>query len=290
MAYLDRHRLLLQVLVSVLLLSCIVQCSYSPETTATYLRHYFGKCLEFDAAREIFIFTSICREKFHFSAGAKFLHMPTKKCLFVSSTSDGSYISLSNQCNATGNLFQYDERNKVIIHLMSGKCLCPEGNSDDPSDNTPVVIKPGCEKNANKYYFRPNAYYIIRHFSGYCWVYVASEDAIKLRSSMPCDRFYYENNYHLKHANTGKCVTYHSSSPYYLKLQDDCTSATTIFKQNAFSGIQLSSPSYCVHPKSGILKPPSDDNLVRYPSCGDEDKIKFYFYDERGEYACRYEN
>ena len=257
-------------------------CNYTPETTTFYIRHHYAKCLEYDTTRQIFVFTSICREKFRWSYGAKFIHLLTNKCLNLNSTADGSFLSLSSRCDSTSNLFQYDQSNRVIIHLISGKCLHPESGPDDPSSNTAVVIKSGCHHNTNKYYFRPNAYYIIRQFSGYCWVYESSSNYIKLKNPNVCDRFKYENDYHLRHVNTGKCVTYSNGSPYYLILTDDCNSPKTIFKQNGYSNIELTT-SYCVHPKSGLIKPPLNDHVVRYHTCGNNDKIRFYFYDERGK-------
>ena len=258
-----------------------ISCYYTPETTTFYLRHYFAKCLQYDTTRQVFVFTSICREKFRWSSGAKFVHIPTNKCLNVNSTADGSFLGLSSPSNSTTNLFQYDQSKRVIIHLISGKCLHPESGPDDPSSNIAVVIKSGCHHNTNKYYFRPNAYYIIRHFSGYCWVYESSSNYIKLKNPNVCDRFQYENDYHLRHVNTGKCVTYIDGSPHYLILTDDCSSPKTIFKQNGYSNIELTT-NYCVHPYNGWIQPQLNEKLVRYYGCEDIDRIRFYFYDERG--------
>ena len=145
-----------------------------------------------------------------------------------------------------------------------------------------MVVRSGCNLDTNKYYFRPNAYYIIRHFGGYCWVYDSSSNFIKLRNPNVCDRFHYENDYHLRHVNTGKCVIYDDPFPYYLRLTDDCTSPKTVFKQNAYSNIELE-PGYCVHPLTGLLQPPFNDHVVRYfPGCADDDRLRFYFHDERG--------
>ena len=258
--------------------------TYTAQTTTFYLRHYFAKCLQYDTTRQVFVFTSICREKFQWSTGAKFLHVPTNQCLNVNSTTDGSFLGLSSNCDSTSDLFQYDQRNRVIIHLNSGKCLHPQTGSSNPSANTAVVIKSGCNLDTNKYYFRPNAFYIIRHFSGYCWVFDSSTNYIKLRNPNVCDRFHYENDYHLRHVNTGKCVTYDDASPYYLRLTDDCDSFKTVFKQNAYSNIELE-PGYCVHPLTGLLQPPFNDHVVRYfPGCADDDRLRFYFYNERGSF------
>ena len=257
-------------------------CYYTSVTTTFYLRHYFAKCLQYDKARQVFVFTSICREKFQLSSGTKVIHVPTNKCISVNSTVDGSFLGLSSRCDSTSNLFQYDQSSRTIIHLTSGKCLFPESGPDKPSSNTAVVIKSGCHHNTNKYYFRPNAYYIIRHFSGYCWDYVSSKNLIELRNPSVCDRFQYENDYHLRHVNTGKCVTYDDSSPNYLRLTEDCSSPKSIFNQNRFSNIELKT-SYCVHPFTSLVRPPLGDSLVRYNACGNNDIIRFNFFDERGK-------
>ena len=269
------------ILAVALLLIAYSNCNYTPESTTFYIRHYFAKCLQYDTTRHIFVFTSICKEKFQWSSGAKLIHVSSNQCVNVNSTVDGSFLALSSQCHSTSNIFQYDQANRVIIHLLSAKCLHPESGSDDPSSNVGVVIKSGCHLNTNKYYFRPNAYYIIRHFSGFCWVYESSTNYLKLKNPNVCDRFQYESDNRLRHVNTGKCVIYQESSPYYLTLTQDCSSPKTIFKQNEYSNIHLTG-TYCVHPYSGSLTPPLNDYLVRYHTCGAHDQIRFYFFDERG--------
>lgn len=281
MAFVERSRSQLSTMWILALLICNCKGGFIPEPGTFYIRHYFGNCLEFDVTRQVFAFRSICREKFMWLSGAKILHIPTKKCMFVNSTADGSFLVLSTNCNSTSNLFQYDEIKKVIIHLISAKCLHAESGPNDPSTGTAVVIKSGCDIDTNKFYFRANAYYKIRHFSGYCWVYDSSDSYIKLKNTV-CDRFEYKNDFHLRHVNTGKCVTYVDSSPHYLTLTDDCRSPKTVYRLNEYANIQLSS-DVCVHPHSGMVKPPVNDYVVRYPGCSNSDAIRFYFYDERGE-------
>ena len=145
-----------------------------------------------------------------------------------------------------------------------------------------MIIKSGCNLNTSKYYFRPNAYYIIRHFGGHCWVYDTSSNYIKLRNPSVCDRFYYENDYHLRHVNTGKCVTYDAPTDY-LVLTEDCTSPKTVWKQITHSNIQQM-PDYCVHPRGGSTQPVVNEVLHYFYGCGDYDKLRFYFHDERGNF------
>ena len=254
---------------------------YTAQTTTFYLRHYFAKCLQYDTTRQVFVFTSICREKFQWSSGAQLLHVPTNQCLNVNSTSDGSFLGLSSNCESRSTLFQYDQANRVVIHLISGKCLHAQTGAASPSSSVAVVIKSGCNLDTNKYYFRPNAYYIIRHFGGHCWAYDSSNNYVKLRNPNACDRFHYENDYRLRHVNTGKCVTYDGVSQH-LRLTDNCSSPKTVFKQIAHSNIE-STPGFCVHPYGGATQPQVNELLIRFPECGNYDKLHFYFYDEKGK-------
>ena len=255
-------------------------CNYVPDTSTFYLRHYFGKCLEYDASRKVFVFASICREKFRWSSGARFLHIATGKCVHVNSTSDGSFLGLSAECTSRGSLFQYDEANSIISHLLSGKCLHAESGSSSPPSSNPVIIKTGCSQNRNKFYFRRSVHYIIRQrSSGYCWVYDSVYNYVRLNRPLACERFTYENNYSLRHVNTGKCVMFEKTAPHYLRLSDDCN---TGFRQISFFNLQVS-PTNCIHPATGSPQPPANDALVSYPFCGDQPKLYFDFYDDRGK-------
>ena len=242
----------------------------------SYLRNFFGKCLEYNANRQVFVFTTICREKFQWSSGAKIVHIPTAKCLNVNSTADGSFLTLTNRCNETSNLFQYDEGNHTIIHLISGKCLHPESRNN-PSSNEAVIIKPDCSLKTNKYWFRPTAYYIIRHSSGLCWSYNDASTQLKLQSSQ-CDRFQYENDYRLKHVDTGKCVW--ETDSHYLNLTTDCESVTTEYRFNEFDNIKTSADR-CIHPLNN-QENPLNEPLVSNSGCSDANHLRFHFYDERG--------
>ena len=244
-----------------------------------YIRHFHGKCVEYDEARQVLVYGRLCREKFAWQGGARLIHIPTKKCVTVNATSDGSFFSLSSQCSETNTLFQYDENNRVIRHLFTNKCLHPETGDADPAINTAIVLKVGCEENINKFYFRKKAYYIIRHFGGLCWVYISGENLIKLMNPFACDRFEYVNNYHLRHVETGKCVIFSSS---FLRLTDDCESLETIYKLNQNSLLQHGA-SRCVHPYTGKSNAPIGDLLLLFnDGCTDEDRLRFSFYDDKG--------
>ena len=252
----------------------------SSPTHTYYLRHYFGKCLEYDANRQVFVYAEICREKFKWSSGARLVHMPTSRCLSVNSTADGSYLALASNCNSTSSLFQYNEASSVIIHLISGKCLAPESGPSDPSSKIPVVIKAACTWETNKYWFRPTAYYEIRHFSGLCWH--NKDSYIKLLKVHNCDRFYYENDYRLRHVKSQNCVTLiRSGSNDYLTLTADCQSVTDEFKVNGYS-VMENSKDNCIHPEGGELKPSSDTQLIANLPCKNEDRSRTLFYEEKG--------
>ena len=241
-----------------------------------YLRQFYGKCLEYDANRQVFVFATICREKFRWSSGAKIVHIATSKCLNVNSTGDGSYLTLANHCDTPSGLFQYDEESHTISHIISGKCLHPESNNI-PASNEAVIIKSGCSSHTSKYWFRPTAFYQIRHFSSFCWRYDPAVQLIKLQDSH-CDRFYYENDYRLKHVNTRKCVS--QTESHHLTLTSDCNSVTNEYKLNKYSNIELSA-SRCIQPKNNQQNP-LHEAMVTSKGCSDEDRIRFNFYDERG--------
>ncbi|XP_065068714.1 uncharacterized protein LOC135694014 [Rhopilema esculentum] len=266
-----------------LLFSSLMQCqtieSRKFEIAKTYyIRHFEGKCVEYDDARQVLVYGRLCREKFEWQGGVRLVHIPTKKCININATSDGSFLSLSSKCSDTNSLFQYDENNRVIRHLFTNKCLHPETGNADPAINTAIVLKSGCDGKTNKFYFRKKAYYIIRHFGGLCWVYTSGENLIKLRDLLACDRFEYVNNYHLRHVETGKCVIFSSS---YLRLTDDCESPETVHKLNQFSLLQ-NGPTDCIHPLNGALYP-ANGNLLTLESngCTDEDRLRFFFHDDK---------
>ena len=249
------------------------------ETKSFYIRHHFGKCIEYDPARKALVYVAICREKFRWSSGAHLLHIPTKKCVVVNSTADNSFVSLTSQCTDTKTLFRYDEAKRVLLHLISGKCLYPDAGATNPGTNSTIVIKQGCNEDASKYYFRPNAHYVIRHFGGLCWVHSAVDNLIRLKQPTVCDRFHYENDYKLKHVNTGKCIT---GTYATLSLTDDCSGTKSHLQPNSYSNIG-NPHSACVHPKLAWAAPPSGVNLVLWPNgCNDANSIRFYFFDDTG--------
>ena len=259
---------------------CQIVESRQFETSKTYyIRHFYGKCVKYDEARQVLVYGRLCRQKFEWQGGARLIHIPTKKCVTVNATSDGSFLSLSSQCSGTNSLFQYDESNRVIRHLFTNKYFHPETGVAEPVNNTAIVLRSGCDVDTNKFYFRKRAYYIIRHFGGLCLVYNSGENLIRLMNPFACDRFEYVNNYHLRHVETGKCVIFSSS---YMRLTDDCESQETIYILNQFSLLQQGA-SNCIHPLNGALHPPNGNLLHLYSNgCADEDRLRFFFHDDKG--------
>ena len=255
---------------------CRIGCEFSHDFGSFYIRHYFGKCLEYNDTHRVFTFASICREKFRWSSGARLFHIPTGKCAGVNSTDEGAYLVLSNRCTSTSTLFQYDEGDRVFFHLVSGRCLHPENAASSPDSLTAVVLKAGCTENASKFYFRQHAYYVIRHSGGFCFSR-SSGSLMKLANYATCQRFHFENNYILKHVRTGYCL---SLSKDRIDLPNRCVSPQPIFAQMKNSTIHLNA-THCLQPKSGRINPPHYDTILQ-AACTEEKYKKFDFLDERG--------
>ena len=268
-----------------LFIVCLFPCAALYEFTFQpgifYIRHYFGKCLEYDPTRRVFAFTSICREKFRWSSGAKLFHVPSGKWAGTNSTEDGGYLVLSNRSTSTSNLFQYDESKNTIIHLLSGRCLHPETVTNDTELRTAAILKSACNENASKFYFRQQAYYTIRHFGGLCWMY-GSHLTIKLKRFSACHRFHYETDHRLKGVRTGHCVTFSNG---YVKLEKSCSLSPAVFTPHLNSTVRINA-THCVQPRSGHFNPPLYDMLVAAP-CTAGNYQKFSFLDDKGRnYSC----
>ena len=244
-----------------------------------YIRHYFRKCLKYDASLQAIVFEVHCREKFIWKGGARLIHTATNKCLVPQSSTDGSLLTVSDQCNGTNSLFMYKASTQVIKHALTGRCLHPQTGGSDPPKDTALIVKTGCLQNRNKFFLRHQAHYIIRHFSSLCWIYDETNSIFKLQNSMACDRFEYVNGYNLRHFKTGKCVI---SVNWVLTLTSDCSSANTVFQLNSWANMQHS-PSVCVHPEGGLISPSVGTRLITYPGCSDEDRLRMYLYDDRGK-------
>ena len=256
---------------------CCVCCTGASESGTFYIRHYFGKCLEYDKALLVFKFSSICRTMFRWSSGARLYHVSSGQCADVNSTAEGSYLVLSKRCNTTSTLFQYDEANRVIIHLLSGRCLHPEQGSDEPLPNSSVVLKSGCSEDTNKYYFREQAYYVIQHSGGLCWVRRGTY--IKLRSGFQeCSRFQYPYDDHrLREVNSGEYVVVSNG---YLQLSSEGIPLQPFSMLNGTS-VRVNA-THCVQPETGSLNPPLHSLLVP-AACTDEGQQNFHFFDVKGK-------
>ena len=249
-----------------------------------YLRHFFGKCLRYDASLQAIVLGVQCREKFLWKGGARLIHTATNKCLVPQSSTDGSLLTLSDQCNGTNSLFMYKASTHIIKHALTGRCFHPQTGGSDPPNGTALIVRTDCSQNRNKFFLRHQVHYIIRHFSSLCWMYDEIYKIFKLQKSMACDRFEYVNGFHLRHFKTGKCVT---PVNWILTLTSDCSSADTVFQLNSWANMQHA-PSVCVHPDGGSISPSVGTRLITFPGCSDEDRLRMYLYDDRGKYKFFY--
>lgn len=242
-----------------------------------YIRQYNGTCLEYIGNSKAFYFSAVCKFKFHWSSGARLMILGSSHCLHVGSTTDGSYLTLSENCNTTSSLFQYDESNHVLIHLASGKCLEPQNISSGTDDRRgPVVIKGGCNQAANKYYFRARVHYTIMHSSGLCWKYDCKAGRMRMEEGPVCDRFSYDQFSMLRHVDTGQCVS-NRDGPY-ITLSGKCRYPKETWLQDKDGNIVTGSGKMCVHMENGET---AGTLLKLVDTCVYGDR-KFHFYDERG--------
>ena len=245
-----------------------------------YIRHFSGRCLAYDTNRHALVFEYRCWEKFRWKDGARLIHPATNKCLVPQSNTDGSLLTISDQCNGTNSLFQYNAQSQFIKHLLSGRCLHPETGVTDPSQPTAVVSKASCNHESSKYVLRHQAQFIVRHFNSLCWVYDQMDNYFKLQDTLGCDRFEYIYGKYLLHFRTGMCVSLLGNK---LSLTSDCTSSNNEFKFTSKSLIKHVSTKHCVHPENGLLWPPSGTRVVAHPSCADDDRIRMMPHDDRGK-------
>ena len=245
-----------------------------------YIRHYSGRCLAYDTNCHALVFENHCLEKFRWKDGARLIHTATSKCLVPQGNADGSRVNISDQCNGTNSLFQYNAQSQSFKHLLSGRCLHPDTGATNPSQPTPVILKANCSLQSSKYVLRHTAQFIIRHFSSLCWVYDQTDSFFKLQNTLGCDRFEYIYAKNLLHMKTGKCVFLLGKK---LSLTSNCTSSATEFKFDSKSLINHVSSKQCVHPEDGLVSPSSGTPLSTFSSCADEDRHRMMKYNDRGK-------
>ena len=118
------------------------RCEAAPISKSFYIRHYSGKCLNYDITHQTFVFHNLCRDKFRWKGGVRLIHTASKKCVVPQSSAIGSHLTISDQCVGTDSLFQYDDSTKMMKHFLTSRCLRPESGADPPVD-APVTLKPG---------------------------------------------------------------------------------------------------------------------------------------------------
>ena len=118
------------------------KCEAQAISKSFYIRHYSGKCLNYNTAKQAFVFQSVCRDKFRWKGGVRLIHTATKKCVVPQSSAVGSLLTTSDQCTGTDSIFQYYISTKMMKHAITSRCLRPDSASDPPEDAT-VALKPG---------------------------------------------------------------------------------------------------------------------------------------------------
>ena len=254
-------------------------CANAKSSSAFNIRHYGGKCAEFNENQDALVFKSVCREQFRWDKGARLVHVPTNKCVVPVAKASGSSLGLTYNCSGTDTLLTHLAATGSIKHLLSGKCIQPKADTAEPADNTKLDISEDCSSIKTQFWFVKNTKYVIRHASGLCWVYSSSEDLMKLIDTFVCDRFEQANDKHLKHVATGKCVVYKNDA---IRLISDCTSTASLFDLGTNNLLQQTTSLLCAKPHSAS-SPSSGDKLVLSP-CSDQDHSRFYFHDEQSKH------
>ena len=125
-----------------LILFTTCKCEAALISKSFYIRHYSGKCLDYNTKHQTFVFHNLCRDKFRWKGGVRLIHTATKKCVVPQSNAIGSHLTISDQCVGTDSIFQYDDSTKMMKHSLTSRCLRPESRGDPPVD-APVTLKRG---------------------------------------------------------------------------------------------------------------------------------------------------
>ena len=252
----------------------VVACFGAIPDDSFYLHHYGEKCAVADVTGNFLIFKSVCSDKFRWSEGARLIHVATKKCLVPAAVTDSSVVQLTGSCSGTDTLFQQLASPGSIKHLVSGKCIQPESFGAKAK----MVILSDCSAATTGFWLVREVMYVIKHFSGLCWNYIASENLIRMINTYVCDRFTQVNNNKLQHVATGKCVVFST----YFRLAECASSTALSFDLDADNILHETTTNLCVHVHLGALAPVSGTGVVLH-NCGNEDRLRFYFYDERSK-------
>ena len=245
-----------------------------------YIRHHSGKCLTYDASKRSLVFQTLCSEKFQWKSGARLFHVKTNRCISPVSAAAGSSINITNDCSGTDSLLTYNQSQKVLQHLITDFCFQPKTGSTSPAENEALTFNAGCASDTNKYYFIPNAYYVIRHYtSSLCWVFDKALNRFKLMNTYVCDRFEYVNSKHLRHVASGKCIQ--GDAEQLLTLTSNCSSTKSVFNMLPTGILNVPGENKCIHPNGGSDQPAEGTFLILW-SCFVADYCKWKLYDDRG--------
>ena len=250
-------------------------------TNSFYIRQNDGKCFEYEEALQEIVLKAVCREKFRWDSGARLIHVQTNKCLVPKANTDGSVLQLTDSCSGTDTLFQHLASTGSMKHLVSGKCIRPEANATKPAEKSKVVMWSDCSSQNTRLWLVRDAMYVIRHISGLCWVHSTAKNVFRLRKRYFCDRFRQVNSKQLEHVATGKCVTLTEVLNRF--TLSDCASKTSAFDLDLNNILHETSAGKCVRGYGGSINP-NPGTMVVLDGCLTEDRIKFYFYDDRSNY------
>eukprot|EP00794_Sanderia_malayensis_P015161 gene15161-16720_t len=266
-------KMILALLSCLLVGTCFGLSSHTEDTF--HIRHYHGKCLEWNGTA--LVFKPTCRDHLKWKNGARLFHVPTGKCLTFDQAT--YFLSLTSNCNGTDTLFQHMASTHAIMHLISGHCIKPAGDGRKPG--TRITFSSNCSTNSAKFWLVPQVLFVIRHFNGFCWKYNAASNLFQLRNTHVCDRFFYRNSKHLRHFATGKCVI---PSGGFLTLSSNCPTDKSLLEldtEHRLSHPVTPTRTHCVHPLGGSVNPLPGTKLEFYPACNADNQIRFYFYDDR---------
>ncbi len=246
-------------------------------SAAFHIRHHSGRCLELRADQ--LVFGPFCRDHFKWDDGARLTHVPTGQCLVPLQNADGGQMSLTSSCSGTDTLFQYKRAWRSLKHLLTGKCMRPEKDGGSHENPSKAILSSHCQVENARFWFPAQVLYIIRQFSGLCLRRDSNEISIQLSDSHVCDRFLLLGTNRLMNYASKRCLTLEGHD---LVLTSHCSTAK-IFDMNINNNL-FSDPSLgkCLQPKKGELFPGHGTSLV-IDNCVDEDRQRFYFYDDKGK-------
>lgn len=233
------------------------------------IRHYSGKMLTFFNSSTL-LAQSHFRDRFRWR-GLALLHMPSSKCLVPVLEGRTMKLGLTNNCNSSEVLFQYDSHHHSLMHFQSGKCAQFDGGIND----TFITLGSECYASKSQFWQVPEAAMIIRHVDHLCWV-VDSSNVVRLQKMHACDRFVFDNAWNLQHYETSKCLNFLDGS---LRLSEDCNESKFVRIDN--DRIRNVATGKCIQTANAKVAP-AVNSYLEYASCASGEQFQFPIYEDRG--------